>query len=298
MTKKESAYWIALAHMPGWDKLKINSLITKFWSEDKISIDNFFSLSPLAWKANYGLDDASVQELSDVNNHLDKFEQLFDHLSIKGIELLSPCDTEYPLRLRRNLDRSVFPSLIYIKGQRSLLSAKSLAIIGSKDAAGISLAFTDKIAQTAANEDKIVLSGFERGVDRQALDSVLRYGGKSIVILPQGITSLGSGYQKYSRFIEEGSVLIVSIFHPNAPWLKQQDLYRNTVILGLSDEIYVAESEMDSGVFQGAQDALSRGRKIFVRRPELGETNANRYLIKEGAIPVDFNGRLLTGYTV
>jgi len=35
---------------------------------------------------------------------------------------------------------------------------------------------------------------------------------------------------------------------------------------------------------------LRKGRKIFVRKPEPNEKNANNLLIQKGAIPVDFNG--------
>ena len=44
------------------------------------------------------------------------------------------------------------------------------------------------------------------------------------------------------------------------------------------------------GTWSGVVDGLRKGRKIFVRKPERNEKNANNLLIQKGAIPVDFNG--------
>jgi hypothetical protein len=37
-------------------------------------------------------------------------------------------------------------------------------------------------------------------------------------------------------------------------------------------------------------DGLRKGRKIYVRKPEPNEKNANILLIQKGAIGVDYNG--------
>ena len=46
--KNEATYWIALAHLPKWGYGKINSLIVKFFHDEKITIDDFSQYAPLA----------------------------------------------------------------------------------------------------------------------------------------------------------------------------------------------------------------------------------------------------------
>ena len=134
------------------------------------------------------------------------------------------------------------------------------------------------------------MSGFAKGVDKQALDSAIRYKGQSIIVLPQGIMTFGSGFTKYYKQIIDGDVLVLSTFFPKAPWKAELAMARNPVIYGLADEIYVAESAEKGGTWSGVVDGLRKGRKIFVRQPEPAEKNANLILIQKGAVPVDFNG--------
>ncbi len=63
---------------------------------------------------------------------------------------------------------------------------------------------------------------------------------------------------------------------------------KEKIVLNIA--IYVAESEEKGGTWSGVVDGLRKGRKIFVRKPEPNEKNANNLLIQKGAIPVDFSG--------
>jgi predicted Rossmann fold nucleotide-binding protein DprA/Smf involved in DNA uptake len=134
------------------------------------------------------------------------------------------------------------------------------------------------------------VSGFAKGVDKQALDSAIKYNGHSIIVLPQGITTFNSGFKTYYKQIVDGDVLVLSTFHPKAVWSAGLAMARNPIIYGLADEIYVAESSDKGGTWSGVIDGLRKGRIIYVRKPEPNETNANTLLIQKGAIAVDFNG--------
>ena len=174
----------------------------------------------------------------------------------------------------------------------SIMKEKSIAIVGSRKANDASLAFTDNIAKKASADYKVIVSGFAKGVDKQSLDSSLKYKGQSIIVLPQGITTFKSGYKKYYKQIIEGDVLVLSTFYPKAPWSVPLAMARNPIIYGLASEIYVAESSEKGGTWLGVIDGLRKGRKIYVRKPQLKEKNANNILIQKGAIPVDFEGNI------
>ncbi|MGB4415487.1 MAG: DNA-processing protein DprA [Paludibacter sp.] len=293
---KESAYWIALAHLPRWGHLKINNLIIKFYHENKLSIEDFFQLPENDWKNQYGIEYKEVEDLKRAKSELANNAFLAESLNNEGYELIPITSPEYSKTLKENLKTAHAPALLYVKGNKQIMQEKSIAIVGSRNATDKSLEFTDNIAKLASKEYKVVVSGFAKGVDKQALDSAINYKGQSIIVLPQGIMTFGSGFKKYYKQIVDGDVLVLSTFFPKAPWKAELAMARNPIIYGLASEIYVAESSDKGGTWSGVVDGLRRNRKIYVRKPDSNENNANNLLIQKGAIAVDFNGNPLLDY--
>lgn len=293
---KEATYWITLAHLPKWGHLKINNLIIKFFHENRISIEDFFQLSESDWKNQYNLEPKDVEDLKKAKTELPNKAFLAESLDNEGYEIIPITSRDYSKTLKENLKTAHSPALLYVKGNIQILSEKSIAIVGSRDAASKSLEFADNIAKLASREYKVVVSGFAKGVDKQALDSAIKYKGQSIIVLPQGIMTFGSGYKNYYKQIVEGDVLVLSTFFPKAPWKAELAMARNPIIYGLADEIYVAESSEKGGTWSGVIDGLRKNRRIFVRKPEPAEKNANNLLIDKGAVAVDFDGNQVQGY--
>ena len=186
------------------------------------------------------------------------------------------------------------PTVLYTKGNKSLLQEPSIAIVGSRSADSKSLSFTDNMARKAADENKVVVSGFAKGVDRQALDSAVGANGKSIIVLPQGIMTFASGFKQYFKHIAQGRVLVMSTFAPKAPWSVEFAMARNPIIYGMASEIFVAQSDDKGGTWSGVIDGLRKNRPIYVRYPEKNEKNANLLLIQKGASAIDITGRTIT----
>jgi len=295
---KEAAYWMALAHLPRWGYSKINSLIVKFYHENQLSIADFFQLSESDWKSQYSLEYKEVEDLKKAKSELTNNAFLAETLQNEGYELIPITSPEYSRTLKENLKIAHAPALLYVKGNKQIMQEKSIAIVGSRNATDKSLEFTDNIAKLASKEFKVVVSGFAKGVDKQALDSAINYKGQSIIVLPQGIMTFGSGFKKYYKQIVDGDVLVLSTFFPKANWQVELAMARNPIIYGLANEIYVAESSDKGGTWSGVIDGLRKNRKIYVRKPDSDENNANNLLIQKGAIAVDFNGNPLFNSTL
>lgn len=294
---KEAAYWIALAHLPGWRHLKINSLIIQFYHERKLSVEDFFQLSENDWKNQFGLEQKETEDLKKAKSELANNAFLAESLYNEGYELIPIISPTYSKTLKENLKAAHAPALLYVKGNKQIMDEKSIAIVGSRSASEKALEFTDNVAKRASKEFKVVVSGFAKGVDKQALDSAIGYKGQSIIVLPQGIMTFGSGFKKYYRQLVDGDVLVLSTFFPKVPWKAELAMARNPIIYGLADEIYVAESAEKGGTWSGVVDGLRKNRKIYVRKPGPEENTANNALIQKGAIAVDLNGRPLESYT-
>lgn len=299
MMNKESAYWISLAHLPGWGYSAVNKLIVAFHHDRKISIGEFFSCDIKTWRDSYNLSEKEVNDLVQAKEMLPNSGFLAEQLYNNGIEVIPIISTDYSDKIKSNLKTAGSPPLLYIKGNSQILKENSVAIVGSRNASEISIGFTDNIAKMASEQFRVVVSGFAKGVDKAALDSALKYKGRSIIVLPQGVNTFSSGYKTYYKQIVAGDVLVLSVFHPKSVWSVGLAMARNPVIYGLADEIYVAESGDSGGTWSGVTDGLKKGRKIFVRKPSAEEKNANALLIQRGAVAVDPEGNPVenTGFT-
>jgi len=286
---KELTYWLALAHVPKIHTKKKNELIVRLFEQGK-SIVDFFEAEPSVWSDDYDFNPNEVALFSEAKKELSNYAFLVEDLLEQGYHILPITSGDYPPTLKKNLGRSYAPPVVYTKGNLQVLKEQSIAIVGSRKANDSSLEFTDNVAKNASRDYKVVVSGFAKGVDKQALDSAIKYKGQSIIVLPQGIATFQSGFKKYYKQIIEGDVLVLSVFHPKAPWSVQLAMGRNPIIYGLASEIYVAESGDKGGTWSGVMDGLRKGRTIYVRKPQPTEKNANPLLISKGGKAVDLEG--------
>ena len=308
----ELAFWMTLAHdltpfnfsfREGWKIEDKMNLIIKFHHEKKVNIQEFFELSEQQWKTDYELNDWQITDLQAAKEKVSSNSFLAEHLQNNGIEIITRISPDYPEILKNNLKKSS-PIMLYIKGNNQILKENCVAIVGSRDVSQIALTFTDNVAKRMSEGYNVIASGFAKGVDKQALDSSIKYKGQSIIVLPQGILTFESGMKTYYQQILSGNVLVLSVFQPKAGWSTDLAMARNSIIYGLAHEIYVAEAkpsktkqgtETRGGTWAGAIDGLKKGRKVYVRLPEPNEKNDNLLLVEKGALPVDINGSLVEG---
>lgn len=285
MINQELTYWVALAHTPTiWTSRK-NEMVAHCFKQGKTIIDFFESENFLTMM----LQPKEVDLLKQTKTELGNYAFMVEELLNQGFSIIPIVSSDYSSQLKSNLKYKA-PVVLYIKGNKELLKEEAIAIVGSRNANEKSLVFTENVARKAVSEEKVIVSGFAKGVDKQALDSALLYNGKSIIVLPQGITTFSSGMKKYYKQIIQGDVLVISAFHPKSPWSVELAMARNPIVYGFASEIYVAQSDDKGGTWSGVVDGLKKKRTIYVRNPEKREKCANLVLIEQGAIAVDMNG--------
>ncbi|KAB2909110.1 MAG: DNA-protecting protein DprA [Ignavibacteriales bacterium] len=289
--EKELPYWLAFAHyLPRWGTEKTNRLLVDILHNEGLLLSEFIGLSNSEMSEKFALGNNDINTIRSAEKELPNLAFMVEDLYSQGFEILPLNSPDYSKTLKNNMKTAASPPLLYIKGNRQILAESSIAVVGSRDASEISYEFTDNVCRQAAKNFKVVVSGFAKGVDQRALDSTLEANGRSIIVLPQGIMTFNSGIKKYYQKITEGDVLVVSTFFPKARWSVGLAMARNPIIYGLAEDIFVAQSANKGGTWEGVNDGLRRGRKIFVRVAEKDENNANNELLKKGAIPVDIKG--------
>lgn len=214
-----------------------------------------------------------------------------------GLWVISRGDAEFPKRLKRHLKHAA-PPLLYGAGKKELLDMGGLAIIGSRDATEGALDFTREIAAKCAHEGMGVVSGGARGVDAAAMQGSTEAGGYTIGVLACDLLKTSVNRQN-RQGLQEGRLVLVSPFYPEAAFNAGNAMGRNKYIYALADRALVIDSALGSGgTWEGALEDLSQQWvPLYVRTPGNGQGNAA--LVERGGIPFTFvpgQGEALVDY--
>jgi predicted Rossmann fold nucleotide-binding protein DprA/Smf involved in DNA uptake len=203
-----------------------------------------------------------------------------------GIWVISRGDAEFPKRLKRHLKHAA-PPLLYGAGKKELLDMGGLAIVGSRDATEASLEFTRELASKCAQEGLGVVSGGARGVDSAAMQGATEAGGYTIGVLANDL--LKNAIHRQNRLgLQEGRLVLVSSFYPEAGFDPGNAMGRNKYIYALSDRALVVDSALGSGgTWKGALEVLKHHWvPLYVRTP--GDGTGNSALVDKGGIPFTY----------
>lgn len=285
-------YWISLAsakHMSNRRKMELLIQVV----HGKTPLNEAFSAMQAGNRLGFDFTEREWEGMVTAITETPNNAFVAERLQAGGIEVIPIMEKFiYPPSLKSNLKKDA-PIVIYAKGNMDLLKRPMVAIVGARKSGASALEFTDNVAEKAVRNRQVIVSGFAKGVDQRALDAALKFGGQSIIVLPQGIETYRS--KDYYAAMVRGDLLILSVYHPKAPWSVGLAMDRNKIIYGLADEIYAAESNESGGTWEGVRDGLKRGRKIYVRQALNGEKNANALLIEQGAIAVNQVGERTEG---
>ena len=200
-----------------------------------------------------------------------------------GVALVASGEPGYPPRLQMIDDA---PPLIAIRGQTAALEMPMVAVVGSRNASGAGMKFTQRIARELGEAGFAVVSGLARGIDAAAHRASLATG--TIAVLAGG----------HDRVYPAEHVELLDAILPTGAALSEMPMgweprgrdfpRRNRLISGLSFGVVIVEAAKRSGSLITARFALEQGREVFAvpgspLDPRAEGTNG---LIKQGATPV------------
>lgn len=207
-----------------------------------------------------------------------------DWLSEGGAQrgLICYFDSLYPSLLR---EITLAPVLLYLEGDASLLSGRSIAIVGSRKPSLVNQRLAEEFAYGIAKQDLVVTSGLAQGIDTSAHMGALAANGKTIAVLGTGIDRCypKQNQDLYARISEQG--LLMSEMPLGSAPLRQNFPRRNRIVSGLSDAVIVVEAGIKSGSLITARYAIEQNRDVFAV-PGGAKSVASEgchYLIREGA---------------
>ena len=198
-----------------------------------------------------------------------------------GLWIMTRSDDDYPQRMKDRLGPSKSPHILFGCGNRRLLQddGNVLAVVGSRDADDIDLAYSRDLGKKAANSGWSVVSGGARGVDEAAMLGALDAEGTVIGALADSLlkTSLS---KKYLRHLMDDNLVLVSRFNPEAGFNVGNAMGRNKYIYCLSDAAVVVRSDTKGGTWRGAEENQKNNWvPIWVKHTDDG----NHRIVKRGA---------------
>ncbi len=189
------------------------------------------------------------------------------------------------------------PKVLYGKGDLSLLNCqKSFAIVGTRKASTYALQQAGRAAYELAESGFVIISGLALGIDSEAHRGALQAKGKTIAVLGNAINSIYPPQnESLAEKIIKNNGLILSEYPPETVTQKYNFLYRNRIIAGLGDYLFVVEAPERSGALVTAGFAADYGREVFALPGDISrcQSKGSNNLIASGAQCVCSIDRLL-----
>ena len=183
---------------------------------------------------------------------------------------------------------------LHAYGDLALFSQRGVGICGSRDASPQALRYAYKFGKEAARQGLVVVSGYARGIDRQAHKGALDNGGATIAVLPEGIRSFRVVRELKPLVDFERNFLAVSMFEPDAVWTSWRAMQRNKLIVALSTGIFVVEARETGGTINCAMECVRQAKPLWAiaySKPSKGQ-EGNLKLLQEAALPLKLQGDL------
>lgn len=273
----EKQYWIWLSRIEKVGSIKLQRLLEKYktpqniWNakkEELLKIDGI------------GEETAKQVLKEEYRMGLEKYEKYMQENNIKLIHIY---DKNYPDKLNQIYDK---PIVLYIKGDETILSQFSLAVIGCREHTKYGEVVARYMSNKIAKSKIITVSGLAKGIDSIAHKETLRAQGKTIAVIGSGLDNIypKENIELANEIIQNGGA-IISEYIIGTKADKMNFPARNRIISGLSDGVVVIEAKKKSGTMITVDFALEQGKEVYAVPGNILSKNSEgtNELIKQGA---------------
>lgn len=170
-------------------------------------------------------------------------------------------DDEFPEKLYSSSEKCVF---LFYKGDLSILSRKSILIIGTRKPSDDFIKEGIKVSKYFAEKGYVVVSGLAIGCDSVAHKPCLESNGKTIAVLPAPCDNIQPTRNKSlaDNIVNNGGLLI-SEYSKGTPISKYNYPQRDRIQSLLSNVILIIEVSNESGTMIVTKKSLKDGKSVF-----------------------------------
>lgn len=222
--------------------------------------------------------------LASLLERTNDLDEAMEAWSKAGIWVVGERDKSYPSRLRQRLI-SARPPLLFGAGPIEYLDQGGVCIVGSRDSSKSALHFSATLGCRCAREGMTVISSDMRGVDREAVSSVLDRSGRVVIVLSDRLEKTVVA-KRYRDALSEGLLVMVTPFSPNAGFSVANAIRVNRYQYVLSDVAVVVETRRKGGIWSGADENRKEGWVPAFVRSEQSMSPGNLALMHLGLSPL------------
>lgn len=200
------------------------------------------------------------QELLDLDE--DEFlKKVEDELYKNNVTAITYVSELYPEKLKVIADP---PLVLYVKGDVSLLSKKSISIVGTRSPSEYGKLVCEKFTKELSRAGLVTVSGLAYGIDTIVAESTLDEGGKTIAVLAGGLDSIyPAANTNLARRIESNGLLVSEMRLGMKP-ANYSFIQRNRIVSALGLGTLIVEAGKKSGTMATARFAIEQSRELFV----------------------------------
>lgn len=210
-------------------------------------------------------------------------------LAEQGVDVLILGDRRYPARLS-NLKSP--PPLLFYSGDPGLLELSGVGMCGSRHASPRGLEAARVCGEEVVRQGLVVISGYARGVDTETHLAALGSGGRTVIVLAEGIQQFRPKRVFRDVGLDPKRVLVLSQFAPSQRWTVGAAMTRNSVIIGLGQALVVIEAGETGGTLNAGLQAFQIGRPVLALDFTAGAPTGNRILFEKGATRIHSRSEL------
>lgn len=251
---EEKLYKIALTLLSGVGSALFKTLILY-----KGTAENAFKTAPGKLIKIPGIGPQTAELLKKAPP-LREAEKILSVAEKESVEIIFFDDSAFPKRLREIYDG---PAVLYVKGNADLNAARTVGIVGTRNATEYGKKVTSKITEELIVHTPSIVSGLAYGIDIAAHKAALDCRLPTIAVLASGVDIIYPAVHKHiaEKITENGAVISEYPFGEKPDPRKFPA--RNRIIAGLSDALIVVEAAAQGGALITAEIADSYNKPVF-----------------------------------
>jgi len=273
----ELAAWLRLTETPGVGPVAARQLLAAFGLPQDIFVQPYSALARVLperqARALLAAPDAALAAL---------IERTVAWANEPGNAVFTLADRGYPPRLLELTDP---PTVLYAKGDVSLLRAAAVGVVGARSATAAGIDNARAFAQALSAASVTIVSGLALGIDAAAHEGALGGPGSTIAVVGTGLDIVYPARNRaLAHRIAEAGVIISE--YPLGMGARAENFpRRNRLIAGLARGLLVVEAAAQSGSLITARLAAEQGRDVFAIPGSIHSPLAKgcHLLIKQGA---------------
>lgn len=244
LTDQQRFDWLRLIRTESIGPKTFRALITRFGGAGA-ALANLPDLARAAGKP------LSLPTVAEIEREMEQARKL-------GVRFIGMGEAGYPAPLAASQGA---PPLIAVRGSIAALARPMVAIVGSRNASGLGMKFTEMLASDLGKAGFVVVSGLARGIDTAAHRASLETGTVAVLAGGQGRIYPPQNEPLVEAMLANGAAVSELPFTVEP---RGRDFpRRNRIVAALSMAVVVVEAARKSGSLITANLALEEGRELF-----------------------------------